>query len=240
MLLESDMSYEITAVGGFRLTPPAGEKAAAEIAATGGGWRASPNGRLLYLTDDHGPWPFETLRHLVGSVLPAHGLVASGELRWRGEDGAEGLVRISGAEVTVEEPQDEPLSEAAVERLLTQLHTGNQAERLESAEAIEYFGLCVPKVLDSLAQALADPDRDVRVRVANTLAAFGESALPTLQALIRALDDPEPWVQAAAAEALGLIGSAAKPALPALERLTHHPSYGPSGKAREAIGRIAP
>jgi hypothetical protein len=231
------VGYHITVEGAFEVVPPADDAARRRVAEDGRGWILSPDGRHLYLPDQD-PRAFDALEVVVGTVLPALGLAASGDLEWRGEDGAEGRVSVDADGVHVQWPEEESLPEAEVGRLIEQLASGAKPQRLESTEVLEAFQMCSGPVIDALARALADPDLDVRMRAAAVLTSLGEKAAPATTALVQALDDPEPWMKAAAAEALGAIGPAAAAALPALERLTQHPSYGPSGRAREAIAKI--
>jgi hypothetical protein len=231
------MGYHIAVDGGFRLQPPAAEPARVRISEAGRGWRVSHDGSSLELPDQ-APGALETLRILVESVLPDLGIVPSGELTWRGEDGAVGRVSVVGQAIQVESPQEEDLPELEIARVLQALASGSKDERLQAAEVLEAFGVSTTEPLRALSVALGDPDLEVRMRAANTLAGLGPDSAPIVGALVAALDDPEPWMQAAAAEALGAIGPGAAEAIPALERLATHPSYGPAGRAKEALARI--
>jgi hypothetical protein len=231
------VGYHIAVDGAFDLTPAANEAARGQVASAGTGWVVSPNGRLLYLPDDH-PRAFEGLKRLVEVVLPELGLSASGSLAWRGEDGAEGRVSIGSSGVRVDYPAEEGLSDSEVQQHARRLLEGTKAERMESADILDAFRASMPAVVEALTAVLRHEDLEVRMKAASVLTSFGADAVGAVPGLVLALEDSEPWMQAAAAEALGAIGSGAATALPALERLTTHPSYGPAGRAREAIGRI--
>jgi hypothetical protein len=233
------VSYQLTVSGGFRLEPPVGQSGRDAVAAANRGWRISPNGRLLYLPEgDQHPNAFEGLRLLVAEVLPAIGSIAEGELKWTGEDGVEGTVRITAGAIEVAESEPQELSPGEVQRLLGGLATGAEAQQLEALEILEHFQVSSSQVVAAIAQALQAQSQQVCTRSANALATLGAASLPALPSLIAALDDPEPWVQGAAAEAIGAIGPAAASALPALTQLQKHPSYGPAGLATQAISKI--
>jgi HEAT repeat protein len=101
-----------------------------------------------------------------------------------------------------------------------------------------------PAVLDGakfdLAEALNDPDSDVRSQAAIALASVDprdKRAVPGLAALIGAKD---PKLREAALTTLQLVGSAAKKIIPAIERvLENDPEPGARGQAARTLAAIA-
>lgn len=74
-----------------------------------------------------------------------------------------------------------------------------------------------------LAEALRDPDKDIRWRAAAHLARLGPNGAGALPALIQALDDPEPEVRFHAAAALWKMGRLARAALPTVTEKLNDP-----------------
>ena len=233
------MSYRINVTGAFRISPPADAEQVTRVAQADRGWRVSPNGQLLYLPSEEHPDPFEAIRYLAERLLPELGLSVEGSVTWIGEDETEGSIQIHANRVTVLSPEPEELNDQEIERLIEQLKTGTEEQRVEAAEIFEAFQASSGPVVAALAAALkSDAAIKVRLRAASTLSSFGKASLPALDALVSVLDDKEPWVQAAAAEVLGAIGPGASAAVPILQRLRAHPSYGVAGRAKEALARI--
>jgi HEAT repeat protein len=88
----------------------------------------------------------------------------------------------------------------------------------------------------ALAEALADADDGVRLKVAMALESTGPGAAPAVPALARAVRDRDGNVRLWAAKALTRIGPAAREALPALEQASRYDSTRPA--AEEAIRAI--
>ena len=70
--------------------------------------------------------------------------------------------------------------------------------------------------MPALAEALSDPDPDLRIAAAMALESMGPDAAPAIPALVKALKDREGIVRQRAVIALGNIGPAASDAIPAL------------------------
>jgi HEAT repeat protein len=88
----------------------------------------------------------------------------------------------------------------------------------------------------ALAEALGDPDLDLRVAAAMALESIGPDAAPAIPALVKALKDKEGIVRQRAVIALGRIGPAADSAIPALVEAGKWDPV--RGHVDEAIARI--
>lgn len=92
-----------------------------------------------------------------------------------------------------------------------------------------------------LAEALADPEAEVRELAAAGLAEFGPDAQIALPELIKAVQDENPVVRRRALRAIGFIGAtAADDALPCLIAATEDDDEGVSMQAIATIGELGP
>jgi len=87
------------------------------------------------------------------------------------------------------------------------LKSENAAERLASARILGEIGPAAKDAAPALAEALKDPDRDVRQNAAQSLGYIGPGAKAAAPGLIFALKDNDAQVRRSAAFALGKVGS---------------------------------
>ena len=96
------------------------------------------------------------------------------------------------------------------------LKSENPAHRLTAASPLFGMGGEGRAAVPALAEALDDPDRELRVAAAMALESIGPDAAAAIPALVKALKDREGLVRQRAVIALGSIGPAATDAIPAL------------------------
>jgi HEAT repeat protein len=94
-----------------------------------------------------------------------------------------------------------------VSGLLITLKSEKPAERAAAARILGEIGPQAKDAVGPLTEAVADPERDVRINAATALGHIGKAAAPAVPALVTALSDKEWQVRRAAATALGRTGS---------------------------------
>lgn len=107
-----------------------------------------------------------------------------------------------------------------------------------------FLAIASPSVLDAaksdLAEALNDPDSNVRAQAAIALASVDPSDKQAVPGLVAVIGAKNPKLLATALNTLQLMGSAAKKAIPAVERtLESNPEPGVRGQAARTLATIA-
>lgn len=88
--------------------------------------------------------------------------------------------------------------------------------RGHAAVILGKMGICEPKVVDALVEALSDERSDIRREICFSLGSLGPGAASATPALIKLLQDDSDRVRYSATFALGKLGPGAKAAVPAL------------------------
>lgn len=100
-----------------------------------------------------------------------------------------------------------------IELLRTFSKTGNLVRVFDAQQALQPFG---DETVSAMAQALKDPDADLRIFALKILDALGNKAEPALPAIIEALEDPHRIVRICALEPVASFGAKAQQAVPIL------------------------
>lgn len=120
------------------------------------------------------------------------------------------------------------------------LRHATEADRPGVIRAIGSFGEDAEPAIRELANALSDPDRQVRSAAAWALSQAGPKGASAVPALDKALTDSSPHVRELAAVALKAMGPAAAPALPELVRALNDPQEYVRVPAADALGAMGP
>src|SRR5260221_7785157 len=123
---------------------------------------------------------------------------------------------------------------------LEQLKRASGTNRPELARAIGAFGEDAGPAVKAVAEALTDPDPDVRSAAAWALSQMGTTGSPAIPALENALGDTNPRVRCLSALALHSMGPKAADAVPALVQALSDPAAYVRAPAADAIGSIEP
>jgi hypothetical protein len=115
-----------------------------------------------------------------------------------------------------------------------------QPQSAETIRAIGSFGPDAASAVNQVAQALSDPDPDVRSAAAWALSQIGAPGAAALPALEKSLADPNARVRSLSAVALQSFGPKAAPAIPALMAALHDPAPYVRAPAADALGSIGP
>ncbi|MCH7687139.1 MAG: HEAT repeat domain-containing protein [Planctomycetes bacterium] len=91
--------------------------------------------------------------------------------------------------------------------------TGNLVRVFDAQQALQPFG---DETVSAMAEALKDPDADLRIFALKILEALGNKAEPALPAMIKALNDPDRIVKIAAIGPVAAFGEKAMDAVPIL------------------------
>lgn len=102
-----------------------------------------------------------------------------------------------------------------IEVLRTFAHQGDPDRVFNAEQALRPFG---DKAVSALADALGNPDADIRILALRVLGELGNEAEPALPAMIKALNDPDRIVRIAAIGPVAAFGEKAKEAVPILEK----------------------
>ena len=102
-----------------------------------------------------------------------------------------------------------------IELLRTFSQTGNLVRVFDAQQALQPFG---HETVSSMAEALKDPDADIRIFALKILEHFDGETESALPAMIKALQDPHRIVRFCALEPVASFGEKAKDALPILEK----------------------
>jgi hypothetical protein len=116
----------------------------------------------------------------------------------------------------------------------------NQPNSAETIRAIGSFGPDAASAVNQLAQALSDPDPDVRSAAAWALSQIGAPGAAALPALEKSLADSNARVRSLSAVALQSFGPKAFAAVPALIEALHDPIPYVRAPAADALGSIGP
>jgi hypothetical protein len=120
------------------------------------------------------------------------------------------------------------------------LKRASEAERPEALRAIGSFGEDAAPAASEVAEALSDPNDQVRSAAAWALAQIGPQGGFAVSALARSLSDPSPRVRHLAAIALKAVGPRAAPAIPQLVGALNDPSEYVRVRAADALGAMGP
>ena len=100
-----------------------------------------------------------------------------------------------------------------IDLLRTFSQTGNLVRVFDALQALLPFG---DEIVSAMAEALKDPDADIRILAVRVLGALGNKAEPALPAMIKALKDPHRIVRICALEPVAAFGEKAMDAVPVL------------------------
>jgi hypothetical protein len=124
---------------------------------------------------------------------------------------------------------------------LDKLKTVPVVDRPDVIRAIGSFGEDAAPAVQQVAEALSDPDPQVRSAAAWAFTQIGPKAEAAVPALTKALSDSSPRVRNLVELALKAMGPGAAPAVPDLIRvLNNDPVYYVRARAAEALGAIGP
>jgi HEAT repeat protein len=127
----------------------------------------------------------------------------------------------------------------ALPKLVEALNDSEVKVRLVAAQALWVLDKQTQGV-GVLAEALKNPDAEIRISAAMSLARIGKEAKSAVPALALALSDRDKVVRAHVAEALYNIGPEAREAVPALILALDHADAGFRGRAAAALTGIGP
>jgi hypothetical protein len=116
----------------------------------------------------------------------------------------------------------------------------NQPKSAAILRAIGSFGTDAASTVNQVAQALSDPDPDVRSAAAWALSQIGAPAAAATPALEKSLSDSNARVRSLSAVALQSFGAKAIAAVPALIAALHDPIPFVRAPAADALGSIGP
>ena len=116
----------------------------------------------------------------------------------------------------------------------------NQPNSAETIRAIGSFGPDAASAVNQIAQALSDPDPDVRSAAAWALSQIGAPGAAAVPALEKSLADSNARVRSLSAVALQSFGPKAVAAVPALITALHDPIPYVRAPAADALGSIGP
>ena len=116
----------------------------------------------------------------------------------------------------------------------------SQPRNADALRAIGSFGPNAASAVNHVAQALSDPDPDVRSAAAWALSQIGAPAASAIPALEKSLSDSNPRVRSLSAVALQSFGPKAVAAVPALIAALHDPIPFVRAPAADALGSIGP
>lgn len=123
---------------------------------------------------------------------------------------------------------------------LQQLKRASGANRAEVVRAIGAFGEDAGPAVQVVAEALTDPDTNIRSAAAWALSQMGATAAPAIPALEKSLGDENPRVRSLSAVAVRSMGPKAVDAVPALVRALSDPEAYVRAPAADAIGNAGP
>ncbi len=123
---------------------------------------------------------------------------------------------------------------------LQQLKRASGANRAEVVRAIGAFGEDAGPAVQEVAQALTDPDANVRSAAAWALSQMGAAGAPSIPGLEKTLGDENPRVRSLSAVALRSMGPKAVDAVPALVQVLSDPEVYVRAPAADAIGNVGP
>jgi hypothetical protein len=204
-------------------------------------WRPTPDGRVLEWDgcekfSAYAAW----LTYLIETFFAPWGHTLEGSVRWTGEDGAQGTVKVESGAVNDRPDHPEAGIDAEVISWIRCLGGGDIEARILAARRI---GCAVhadrrlrAAAVSALAQATDTPE--VAKAALETLGEFGEEAAARLSDVVPLLESSDPQVRYWATFALGRMGPAARSARSALERLKTDPEADPRYGAIDAIARL--
>jgi hypothetical protein len=123
---------------------------------------------------------------------------------------------------------------------LQQLKQTSGTNRAEVVRAIGAFGEDGGPAVKAVAEALTDPDPDIRAAAAWALSQMAAVAAPAISALEKAMVDANPRVRSLSAVALRSMGPKAVDAVPALVQALSDPAAYVRAPSADAIGSIGP
>jgi Protein of unknown function (DUF2961)/HEAT repeats len=123
---------------------------------------------------------------------------------------------------------------------LQQLKRASGTNRAEVVRAIGAFGEDAGPAVKAVAEALTDPDANIRSAAAWALSQMGVAGAPSIPALEKAIADANPGVRSLAAVALRSMGPTAADAIPALVQALSDPMAYVRAPTADAIGSIGP
>ncbi len=162
------------------------------------------------------------------------------------------LVRASGRSFDLEQAVVEavdaillsPFGDSSdVPTLLRNLRDRDVSTRMRAAKMLGDLGPPPRAAAPYLAEALKDPDRDVRrlaLQALHRIVPREKPTEPEVEIYVQDLQDPDEAVRLHAAKALARLGPLAEPAIPALQEATNDPDRDVRHMAQEALQRIAP
>ena len=102
-----------------------------------------------------------------------------------------------------------------IEVLRTFSHQGNLVQVFDAEQALQPFR---DETVSAMAEALKDPDADLRILAVQVLGELGSDTEPALPAMIKALSDPDRIVRIAAIGPVASFGEKSLDAIPILEK----------------------
>ncbi len=123
---------------------------------------------------------------------------------------------------------------------LQQLKSASGTNRAELVRATGAFGTDAGLAVKAVAEALADPDPEVRAAAAWALSQIGATGSQAIPALENALRDESARVRSLSAVALRSMGPKAVDAIPALIQALSDPAAHVRAPAADAIGAVGP
>ena len=123
---------------------------------------------------------------------------------------------------------------------LRQLKTASGSRRAGLIRALGAFGEDGGSAVQAVAEALTDPDANIRSAAAWALSQMGVAGAATIPALEKALGDENPRVRSLSAVALRSMGPKAVDAIPALVRALTDPEAYVRAPVADAIGNVGP
>jgi len=121
-----------------------------------------------------------------------------------------------------------------------QLKQASGTNRVEAVRAIGAFGEDAGPAVQAVAEALANPDADVRSAAAWAVSQMGGAGAPAISALKKSLVDMNLRVRCLSAVAVRSIGPKAVDAVPVLVQALSDPAAYVRAPAADAIGSIGP
>lgn len=157
------------------------------------------------------------------------------------------LERISSRAAAVQSTPPSPLQTGGIvyrglplSAYLQQLKSASGSRRAEVVRAIGAFGEDAAVTVKAVAEALADPDANVRSAAAWSLSQIGVAGAPAIPALEKALGDENPRVRSLSAVALRSMGPKAVDAVAALVQALSDPEAYVRAPVADAVGSMGP